>query len=162
MEAFIMLQIRPATTLDGGDFGWLKARHHFKVAPDGNPANTPLGSLVVWNDDEIPHSFHVHGLRYGIDSDGAWPFGTEAAHGARSDAICPGETWIYTFDVTDEMLGAWPFLDHTVHTDLRVNQGLFGGLVVLGPCDKSPRRFEFREGMISVSQAPAGASKPSS
>jgi redox-sensitive bicupin YhaK (pirin superfamily) len=63
MEAFIMLQTRPATTLDGGDFGWLKARHHFKVTPEGNPANRPLGSLVVWNDDEIApgRGFDLHG-----------------------------------------------------------------------------------------------------
>ena len=48
-----MLRIRPAKTLDNADYGWLKARHHFKVTPEGNPANTPVGSLVVWNDDEI-------------------------------------------------------------------------------------------------------------
>ena len=48
-----MLQPRPSSTLDGGDFGWLKAKHHFAVSPSGNPANAPLGVLVVWNDDEI-------------------------------------------------------------------------------------------------------------
>jgi len=48
-----MLQFRPSSTLDGGDFGWLKARHHFAVTPDGNSANGPLGALIVWNDDEI-------------------------------------------------------------------------------------------------------------
>jgi redox-sensitive bicupin YhaK (pirin superfamily) len=48
-----MLQVRPSPTLDGGDFGWLKARHHFAVTRDGNPANGPLGALIVWNDDEI-------------------------------------------------------------------------------------------------------------
>jgi quercetin 2,3-dioxygenase len=48
-----MLQIRPSSTLDGADFGWLKAKHHFAVGPDGNPANKPLGALVVRNDDEI-------------------------------------------------------------------------------------------------------------
>ena len=106
--------------------------------------------IHVWNCDDIPHSLHVHGLRYGIDSDGSWPFGTEAAHhGGRSDAICPGETWIYTFDVTDEMLGAWPFHDHTHHMDMRIDQGLFGGIVVLGPCDKPPGRFKFRSGMLA-------------
>ncbi len=106
--------------------------------------------IHVWNCDEIPHSFHVHGLRYGIDSDGAWPFGTEAAHkGGRSDAICPDETWTYTFDVTDEMLGIWPFHDHTHHMDIRIDQGLFGGIVVLGTCDKPPRRFRFRKGMLA-------------
>lgn len=107
--------------------------------------------IHVWNCDDIPHSLHVHGLRYGIDSDGSWPFGTEAAHhGGRSDAICSGETWIYTFEVTDEMLGAWPFHDHTHHMDIRIDQGLFGGFVVLGACDKPPRPFRFRKGMLAA------------
>jgi hypothetical protein len=58
-----MLQIRPSSTLDGGDFGWLKARHHFAVNADGNPANGPLGALIVWNDDEIAPGtgFGLHG-----------------------------------------------------------------------------------------------------
>lgn len=58
-----MLQIRPSSTLDGGDFGWLKAKHHFAVRADGNPANEPLGALVVWNDDEIAPGtgFGLHG-----------------------------------------------------------------------------------------------------
>jgi quercetin 2,3-dioxygenase len=48
-----MLQIRSKETLDQGDHGWLKARHHFVVSTEGNRANGPLGGLVVWNDDEI-------------------------------------------------------------------------------------------------------------
>jgi len=58
-----MLQTRPSSTLDGGDFGWLKAKHHFAVSPQGNPANGPLGALVVWNDDEIAPGtgFGLHG-----------------------------------------------------------------------------------------------------
>jgi redox-sensitive bicupin YhaK (pirin superfamily) len=48
-----MLQLRSKETLDRGDRGWLKARHHFVVSADGNPANGALGALVVWNDDEI-------------------------------------------------------------------------------------------------------------
>ena len=100
--------------------------------------------IHVWNTDDVPHSLHAHGVRYGIDSDGSWPFGTEAAHhGGRSDAICPGETWVYTFDVPDDALGAWPFHDHTHHHDTKIDQGLFGGIVVLGPCDRPPRRFRF-------------------
>ncbi len=57
-----MFQIRPAATLDGGDLGWLKAKHHFVVTPEGNPANGPLGSLLVWNDDEIApgRGFDMH------------------------------------------------------------------------------------------------------
>lgn len=100
--------------------------------------------IHVWNMDSVPHSLHVHGLRYGIDSDGSWPFGTEMGHhGGRSDAICPGETWTYTFDVPDDAIGAWPFHDHTHHMDNKIDQGLFGGIVVLGPCDRPPRRFRF-------------------
>jgi FtsP/CotA-like multicopper oxidase with cupredoxin domain len=75
--------------------------------------------IHVKNADIMPHSFHVHGLKYGIDSDGSWPFGTQSADGRRSDEICPGQTWTYTFDVTDEMLGAWPFHDH--HRDIGMN-----------------------------------------
>jgi redox-sensitive bicupin YhaK (pirin superfamily) len=58
-----MLQVRSSPTLDGGNFGWLKAKHHFAVTPDGNPANGPLGPLVVWNDDEIAPGtgFDLHG-----------------------------------------------------------------------------------------------------
>jgi redox-sensitive bicupin YhaK (pirin superfamily) len=48
-----MLQLRSRETLDHGDHGWLKARHHFVVSSRGNPANRALGALVVWNDDEI-------------------------------------------------------------------------------------------------------------
>jgi hypothetical protein len=48
-----MLQLRSKETLDHGDRGWLKAHHHFVVSADGNKANSALGALVVWNDDEI-------------------------------------------------------------------------------------------------------------
>ena len=58
-----MLQYRPSSTLDGGDLGWLKAKHHFVVSASGNPANAPLGALVVWNDDEVAPGtgFALHG-----------------------------------------------------------------------------------------------------
>lgn len=60
-----MLQLRTLETLGGGDYGWLKARHHFAVDERGNPAHAQLGSLVVWNDDEIaPRSgFPMHAHR---------------------------------------------------------------------------------------------------
>jgi redox-sensitive bicupin YhaK (pirin superfamily) len=48
-----MLQLRSKETLDHGDLGWLKASHHFAVSAEGNRANSALGALVVWNDDEI-------------------------------------------------------------------------------------------------------------
>jgi quercetin 2,3-dioxygenase len=60
-----MLQLRALDTLGGGDHDWLRARHHFAVDSQGNPAHARLGNLVVWNDDEIaPHSgFPMHGHR---------------------------------------------------------------------------------------------------
>jgi len=82
-----MLQLRALDTLGGGDHGWLRARHHFAVDSQGNPAHARLGNLVIWNDDEIaPHSgFPMHGhrdmeivtyVREGVlkhdDSSGGW------------------------------------------------------------------------------------------
>ncbi|MGA7540713.1 MAG: pirin family protein [Steroidobacteraceae bacterium] len=59
------LQVRAWETLGGGDHGWLKARHHFAIDEQGNPAHTRLGSLLIWNDDEIaPHrGFPLHAHR---------------------------------------------------------------------------------------------------
>src|SRR5206468_2123653 len=51
--------------------------------------------------------------------------------GRRSDEICPGQTWTYTFEVTEETIGAWPFHDHYRNIGANVNRGLFGGLVIL-------------------------------
>jgi plastocyanin len=87
--------------------------------------------IHVKNSDVVPHSFHVHGVRYGIDSDGSWPFGTQSSDGRRSDEICPGQTWTYTFEITDETIGAWPFHDHCRAIGPSINRGLFGGLVVV-------------------------------
>lgn len=89
--------------------------------------------IHVLNADEEPHSFHLHGLHYGIDSDGSWPFGTHRDDGNRSDAICPGKEWCYVFDVKEDSIGAWPFHDHHMHIAEVVNRGLFGGLVVRDP-----------------------------
>ncbi|HEU4387773.1 MAG TPA: galactose oxidase-like domain-containing protein [Blastocatellia bacterium] len=92
----------------------------------------------VCNADEEPHSLHVHGLTYGIDSDGSWPFGVHDASGRRSDAICPGQTWCYVFDVTEENIGAWPFHDHHMQIAGAADRGLFGGIVVRDPLCPKP------------------------
>jgi FtsP/CotA-like multicopper oxidase with cupredoxin domain len=94
--------------------------------------------IHVLNADEEPHSFHLHGLHYGIDSDGSWPFGTHRDDGNRSDAICPGKQWCYVFDVKEDSIGAWPFHDHHMHISEVVNRGLFGGLVVRDPHCEQP------------------------
>ncbi|MCB0632998.1 MAG: DUF1929 domain-containing protein [Lewinella sp.] len=87
--------------------------------------------IHVWNCDKIPHSFHTHGLEYGIDSDGAWPFGTQTTDGRRSDEICPDQRWTYIFEVYPDMIGVWPFHDHAQPRHMRISAGLFGGIVVL-------------------------------
>ena len=45
-----MLQLRALDSLGGGNRDWLKARHHFAVEAEGNPAHARLGNLLVWND----------------------------------------------------------------------------------------------------------------
>jgi len=88
--------------------------------------------IHVYNGDNMPHSLHVHGLEYGIDADGSWPFGTQSSDNRRSDEICPGHSWTYTFCATEETIGVWPFHDHSsMHVDESINRGLFGGIVVL-------------------------------
>jgi plastocyanin len=89
--------------------------------------------IHVLNGDSAVHSFHVHGLRYGIEADGAWPLGTQSVDGRRSDEICPNQSWTYTFDVTTEMVGAWPFHDHSRFLRASINRGLFGAIVVRSP-----------------------------
>jgi hypothetical protein len=84
-------------------------------------------------DKDDCHSFHLHGLHYGIDADGAWPFGVGSTDGRRSDEIRPGEKWTYIFDATTDTIGAWAFHDHVRNVQRNVNRGLFGGLIVRDP-----------------------------
>ncbi len=48
-----MIERKAFDKLGGGDHGWLKAKHHFSFGDHYDPANLGLGSLRVWNDDEI-------------------------------------------------------------------------------------------------------------
>jgi plastocyanin len=89
--------------------------------------------IHVLNCDDAPHSLHMHGLQYGIDSDGAYPLGVTTNDGIRSDAICPGESFTYTYDVKLEMVGAWVFHDHYKNLGEMANLGLIGGMVVRDP-----------------------------
>ena len=121
--------------------------------------------IHVKNADVAPHSFHLHGLKYGIDSDGSWPFGSQSNDGRRSDEICPGQTWTYTFHATDETVGAWPFHDHYRNIGASVNRGLFGGLVVLPEKEhehlpRFPYPPEFENHMHRVLMELEGKSRP--
>jgi plastocyanin len=93
---------------------------------------------VLNGDGADCHSFHLHGLRYGIESDGAWPFGVRARSGRRSDEIRPGDSWTYVFDVTEDTIGAWPFHDHVRRVQANINRGLFGALIVRDPAAPRP------------------------
>jgi FtsP/CotA-like multicopper oxidase with cupredoxin domain len=118
------------------------------IAADVNepPWNRRVPGTVLWarpgerlyihvrnGDAHDCHSFHLHGLRYGIDSDGAWPFGVSTRDDRRSDEILPGKSWTYVFDATPETIGAWAFHDHAHEVARHVNRGLFGGLIVRDP-----------------------------
>lgn len=61
----MLVQHRRWNSLDVADFGWLRAKYHFQVNAVGNPAHQALGSLIVWNDDEIAvgGGFPLHGHR---------------------------------------------------------------------------------------------------
>ena len=48
-----MIELRPFNRLGAADHGWLKARHHFSFGDYHDPRNMGVGSLRVWNDDEI-------------------------------------------------------------------------------------------------------------
>jgi redox-sensitive bicupin YhaK (pirin superfamily) len=60
-----MLTHRRWESLDRAELGWLRAKHHFMVSADGNPAHAAVGPLIVWNDDEIAvgSGFPMHGHR---------------------------------------------------------------------------------------------------
>lgn len=60
-----MLMHRRWNALDQADHGWLRAKYHFLVNLQGNPAHHALGALIVWNDDEIAvgGGFPLHGHR---------------------------------------------------------------------------------------------------
>jgi redox-sensitive bicupin YhaK (pirin superfamily) len=48
-----MIRPRRLADIDRSQRDWLDARHHFVVTPQGNPNHTPVGPLIVWNDDTI-------------------------------------------------------------------------------------------------------------
>jgi redox-sensitive bicupin YhaK (pirin superfamily) len=53
---------RPFSALGGAERDWLKAKLHFAFSGMGNPGHTPIGPLMVWNDDEFAPSsgFPLH------------------------------------------------------------------------------------------------------
>jgi hypothetical protein len=91
----------------------------------------------VLNADTAPHSLHVHGLLYGIDSDGSLALrglgGGRAAQ--RRDLSRRAVVLRLRHHAGDGR--AWPFHDHVQQIEASADRGLFGGIVVRDP--KSPK-----------------------
>ncbi|HKU80649.1 MAG TPA: multicopper oxidase domain-containing protein [Candidatus Tumulicola sp.] len=93
--------------------------------------------VVFKNNSRLPLSFHVHGLRYLKTSEGA-PYREDGTVAQKpGDAVAPGATYTYHFDVPersgpgpmDPSSIVWMYHSHT--DELRdVNTGLVGPIVV--------------------------------
>jgi len=93
--------------------------------------------VVFKNNSRLPLSFHAHGLRYKKDSEGAPYRDGSGAMPKPGDAVAPGATYTYHFDVPvrsgpgpmDPSSVLWMYHSHT--DELRdVNTGLIGPIVV--------------------------------
>jgi FtsP/CotA-like multicopper oxidase with cupredoxin domain len=115
--------------------------------------------IHVLNADNAPHSLHMHGLAYGIDSAGAFPFGNQTTDGRRSDEICPGQTWTYIFDIKEYMEGVWPFHDHYQNTEDSINRGLFGAIIVLPREMEGPQRLRLPPALKKILEETNSKSK---
>lgn len=106
----------------------------------GPPIRAVVGDSVVVvfkNNSRLPLSFHVHGLRYLKTSEGA-PYRDGTGPRVKpGDAVAPGATYTYRFDVPersgpgpmDQSSVLWMYHSHT--DELRdVNTGLVGPIVV--------------------------------
>jgi len=121
--------------------------------------NTTL-KVHVQNVTHEPHSFHVHGISYGIDSDGSWPFGTQSKIGdaiRRSDEICFGEMWTYTFEITEDMIGVWPFHDHYRDIGESIGRGLLGAVIVAPSLGETPTKVVLPESVADIYNNPNDA-----
>jgi FtsP/CotA-like multicopper oxidase with cupredoxin domain len=61
-----------------------------------------------------PHSFHVHGWRYGPGSDGAWAYLQRDASSHNGSAVPYGATYTYRYTVPPSAVGTWPYHDHSM------------------------------------------------
>jgi FtsP/CotA-like multicopper oxidase with cupredoxin domain len=106
----------------------------------GPPIRAVVGDSIVVvfrNNSRLPLSFHVHGLRYLKTSEGA-PYRDGVGPAVKpGDAVAPGATYTYHFDVPersgpgpmDQSSVLWMYHSHT--DELRdVNTGLVGPIVV--------------------------------
>ena len=84
------------------------------------------------------HSFHLHGLRYGIESDGAWPFGvaTRPAGAATKSGPAKAGPTCSTRPRTRSVPGRSTIMSAT--SQANVNRGLFGALIVRDPASPRP------------------------
>jgi hypothetical protein len=72
-------------------------------------------------------SVHVHGVHYGIESDGT----LESVNGKIDSCAAPDEPYTYTWNAAKGSGGTWPYHDHTFGGELgSEDKGLFGAIIV--------------------------------
>jgi len=69
---------------------------------------------------------HPHGVKYNPEYDGAYLGDFTRAGGF----IAPGEEFTYTWEATEDSVGAWPYHDHGPNHVLNLMRGLFGMVVI--------------------------------
>ncbi len=86
----------------------------------------------------LPHSVHVHGLRYRPASDGAFiPY----VSGPGAD-VPVGHRFTYRYQAMPDSAGVWPYHDHSPSMMRSIDLGLVGAVVVLQRGERPPdRRF---------------------
>ena len=80
-------------------------------------------------------TMHPHGVKYNPEYDGVYLGAFTRAGGF----IEPGEEFTYTWEVTPDSVGVWPYHDHGPNHTLNTFRGLFGGIVIRERGDPSQR-----------------------
>ena len=79
-------------------------------------------------------TMHPHGVKYNPEYDGVYLGAFTRAGGF----IEPGEEFTYTWEVTPDSVGVWPYHDHGPNHTLNTFRGLFGGIVIRERGEKPP------------------------
>jgi FtsP/CotA-like multicopper oxidase with cupredoxin domain len=87
-------------------------------------------------DPNNTHSMHFDGVRYGIESDGAY-IPNVSGPGAE---VKPGQTFTYRLEAAADSVGVWPYHDHSPTMESSVRGGLYGALSIRAKGQKKPDR----------------------
>lgn len=79
-------------------------------------------------------SVHVHGVHYGIESDGT----LAEINGNVDSCATPGNPYTFVWNAAKGTAGTWPYHDHTLGSPLgSEDKGLFGAIIVNEPKTKA-------------------------